>query len=68
MFKRPGGFFETKKKKIESQNAELKKLKSETKFEKSDFFALVIAAATTILPVVAVLIFLFYLFIKWMFG
>lgn len=38
----------------------MRKLKSETKFEKNDFLALIIAALVTLLPVVIVILLLYF--------
>ena len=68
MVKRFNEIFDSKKKKVKMQNTELKELRSETKFEKGDILALIIAALTTILPIAAVLLLIFYLISMWLFG
>lgn len=57
----------SKKEKLRREDDELKKLIDETEFEKNDAKALIIAALTTILPVVLIACLLFYLFIKFVF-
>ncbi len=51
----------SKKRELDEEKATLEKLRAETDFEKSDFAALTIAAFITILPVVLVILFLFYI-------
>ena len=59
--------FVSKKEKLKRENDELKKLIDETEFEKNDAKALIIAALTTIVPVVLIACLLFYLVIKFIF-
>jgi hypothetical protein len=57
----------SKKEKLRREKEELSKLLDETKFEQNDVKALIIAALTTILPVVLIGALFFYLVIKFMF-
>ncbi|WP_051251545.1 hypothetical protein [Psychrilyobacter atlanticus] len=57
----------SKKEKLKRENDELKKLIDKTEFEKNDAKALIIAALTTIVPVVLIACLLFYLVIKFVF-
>ena len=57
----------SKKEKRRREKEELKDLLTKTEFEKNDTKALIIAALTTILPVVLIGCLLFYLVIKFVF-
>ena len=46
----------------------LDQLKDETEFEKGDFLALIIAALITIMPIVLVILFLYYAISMYFFG
>lgn len=59
--------FKSRIQRAKEENEELQGLKRETNFEKSDFLALIIAAATTILPLVLGLIFLYYFITSYFF-
>ena len=58
----------SKKRKAFEETELLDKLRDETEFEKGDFFALVIAGFTVILPVVIVILFLYYSISMFFFG
>ncbi len=57
----------SKKTKYKEQDEKLKKLVRDMEFEKNDVKALIIAAMTTVLPVVMIGCLLFYLVIKFVF-
>ncbi len=70
MFKRSEEFsseFTSKREKLRRENEELRTLVENTKFEGSDERALIIAALTTILPVVVIGALLFYLVVAFIF-
>lgn len=58
----------SKKQKTLEDAETLNQLKNETDFEKGDFGALIIAAMVTLLPVVAVILFLYYAISMFFFG
>ncbi len=58
----------SKKEKLRREKEELHKLLDETKFEKNDVKALIIAALSMILPVVLAGVIFFYLVIKFFFS
>ena len=60
--------FNAKKKKAKREVEELNRLKSNTEFEKGDFLALLIAAMTTILPFVVVILLIYYAISMLFFG
>ncbi len=51
----------SKKRELDEEKETLEKLREETDFEKGDYTALTVAAFLTILPVVIVILFLFYI-------
>lgn len=59
---------ESKRQNAFDELEELKEYRGKTSFEKGDFLALVVAALTTIFPVVLVLLLLYYLISMWFFG
>lgn len=61
------GFKSRKRKWLEEEKL-LKELKDKTEFEKGDVLSLIIAASITIIPVVLVLLFLYYLISMYFFG
>ena len=63
-----GSGFKSRKRKLLDEAEVLKKIKDETEFEKGDFPALIIAALITILPVVLVVLFLYYAISMFIFG
>jgi len=58
----------SKKRKVQEEMDELHELRDKTDFEKGDFAALLIAGLTTILPVVAVILVLYFLISMLFFG
>ncbi len=58
----------SKRQKVREENAELRRLKEETEFEKGDFLALIIAAITTLLPVVIGILLVYYAISMMFFG
>lgn len=54
------GGLKSKKRKLKEETELLNKLKDETDFEKNDYAALIIAGLTTIIPVVLVILLLYY--------
>lgn len=60
--------FKSRKRKVLEEQELLNQLKEETDFEKGDFFALIIAALITIMPVVLVVLFLYYAISMLFFG
>lgn len=60
--------FTSKRKKLIEESETLDQLKKETNFEKGDYLALIVAAMITIIPVVAVILFLYYQISMFFFG
>lgn len=58
----------SKRRQVEEENQKLYKLREETNFEKGDYLALIVAALTTILPVVLVMLALYYIITMFFFG
>lgn len=58
----------SKKQKALEEAETLNQLKNDTNFEKGDFAALIIAGMVTILPVVAVILLLYYAISMFFFG
>ncbi|MTI47221.1 hypothetical protein [Sporosalibacterium faouarense] len=60
--------FKSRKRKLIEEEKVLNQLKDATEFEKGDFFALIIAGLITIIPVVLVVLFLYYGISMYFFG
>lgn len=60
MRRRDPDSLESRRKKIMEEMETLDHLKRETEFERGDFFALIIAALTTIFPLVLIILLLYY--------
>lgn len=58
----------SKKRKAQEEMEELTNLRDQTNFEKGDYAALLIAGLTTILPVVAVILVLYFIISMLFFG
>lgn len=58
----------SKKRKAQEEMEELHELRDKTNFEKGDYMALIIAGLTTILPVVAVILVLYFIISMLFFG
>jgi Fe2+ transport system protein B len=58
----------SKKRKVQEEMDELRELRDQTDFEKNDYAALIIAGLTTILPVVGVILVLYFLISMLFFG
>jgi len=58
----------SKKRKAQEETELLNKLRDETDFEKGDYSALIVAALTTILPVVIGILILYYVISMLFFG
>lgn len=70
MFKRSEDFtsdFTSKREELRRENEELRTLSQNTKFDRSDEKALIIAAMTTIFPVVVIGALLFYFVVAFIF-
>lgn len=60
--------FNSRKRKLLEEKKVLNQLKDETEFEKGDFLALIIAALITIVPIVLVILYLYYAISMYFFG
>ena len=60
------GDIKSKKRKVQEETELLNQLREETKFEKGDYLALIIASFTTLVPV-ALFILLMYYFVSMLF-
>lgn len=60
--------FQSRKRKLLEEAKVLNQLRDETEFEKGDYLALIIAALITIMPVVLVILFLYYGISMYFFG
>ena len=58
----------SKKRKVLEEAELLNKLRDETEFEKKDFLALIIAALITIVPIVLIILYLYYAISMFFFG
>jgi len=63
-----GDTLKSKKRKAQEETELLKTLREKVNFEKGDLFALIVAALTTIGPVVLVILLLYYLISMYFFG
>lgn len=59
---------QSRKSKLKEEEKTLNELKKNAEFEKGDFLALIIAALTTIFPVVLIILFLYYAISMFFFG
>lgn len=58
----------SRKRKLLEEAKVLRQLRDETEFEKGDFLALIIAGLITIIPIVVVILFLYYGISMFFFG
>ncbi len=63
-----GHGLKSRKQRAKEDAETLRELKANTEFEKGDFLALSIAAIIAFLPIVLVLLFLYYIITKFFFG
>lgn len=58
----------SRKRKLLEETKVLRQLRDETEFEKGDFLALIVAGLITIIPIVVVILFLYYGISMFFFG